>query len=187
MTTHTDNALMLQVKAGDLDKMGLLFERYHRPLYGFLFHMTKQKEPSEDMVQVVFFKMLKYSQTFTGSGEFKTWMYHVARNVLNDHYRKSKRTPVYYDISGMEESISGGQFANERIEKKQELKMLSAAMDKLSAENRELLVLCRFQELKYHEIAKVLNMTEGAVKVRVHRALNQLKITYLQLHSKELI
>lgn len=65
--------------------------------------------------------------------------------------------------------------------------MLSAAMDKLSAENRELLVLCRFQELKYHEIAKVLNMTEGAVKVRVHRALNQLKITYLQLHSKELI
>ena len=87
----------------------------------------------------------------------------------------------------MEESISGGQFANERIEKKQELKMLSAAMDKLSAENRELLVLCRFQELKYHEIAKVLNTTEGAVKVRVHRALNQLKITYLQLHSKELI
>jgi RNA polymerase sigma factor (sigma-70 family) len=187
LTNHTDNALMLQVKAGDLDKMGLLFERYNRPLYGFLFHMTKQKESSEDMVQVVFFKMLKYRQTFTGVGEFKTWMYSVARNVLNDHYRKNKNIPVHYDISGMEESIAGGQFAGEQIEKKQELKMLSMAMDKLSAENRELLVLCRFQELKYTEIARVLNTTEGAVKVRVHRALNQLKTTYLQLHSKEFI
>ena len=65
--------------------------------------------------------------------------------------------------------------------------MLSMAMDKLSVENRELLVLCRFQELKYNEIAVVLNTTEGAVKVRVHRALNQLKTTYLQMHSKELI
>jgi len=66
---------MLKVKDGDIDKMGLLYERYHRQLFSFLFHMTRHKEVSEDIVQNVFFRMLKYSKGFTGSGEFKTWMY----------------------------------------------------------------------------------------------------------------
>jgi RNA polymerase sigma-70 factor (ECF subfamily) len=56
-------------------------------------------------------------------------------------------------------------------------------MAKLSDENRELLILCRFQELKYNEIARILNTTEGAIKVRVHRALNQLKSNYLKIEN----
>jgi DNA-directed RNA polymerase specialized sigma24 family protein len=56
LNTLDDNAIMLKVKAGDLDRMGLLFQRYHRQLYGFLFHMTYQREASEDMVQQVFYK-----------------------------------------------------------------------------------------------------------------------------------
>jgi RNA polymerase sigma-70 factor (ECF subfamily) len=54
---------------------------------------------------------------------------------------------------------------------------------KLSAENREVLVLSRFQELKYEEIARVMNTTEGAVKVRVHRAMNELKTIYLRIEN----
>lgn len=57
---------MLKVKSGDLDKMALLFQRYHRPLYGFLFHMTGHREASEDMVQTVFYRLLKSRHTFTG-------------------------------------------------------------------------------------------------------------------------
>jgi RNA polymerase sigma-70 factor (ECF subfamily) len=56
-------------------------------------------------------------------------------------------------------------------------------MEQLSDENRELLILCRYQELKYDEIAQILNTTEGAIKVRVHRALNQLKNAYLKLEN----
>jgi len=67
--------------------------------------------------------------------------------------------------------------------KEQELKTLETAMQKLSDENRELLILYRFQELKYNEIAKILNTTEGAIKVRVHRALNQLKNNYLKIEN----
>src|ERR1700759_4883158 len=87
----SDNSLMLKVKSGDLDKMALLFQRYHRPLYGFLYHMTGQREASEDMVQNVFYRMLRSRHTFTGDGEFKTWMYHLARNVVKDHYKKAGR------------------------------------------------------------------------------------------------
>jgi RNA polymerase sigma factor (sigma-70 family) len=179
----SDNALMLKVKNGDVDKMGLLYDRYNRMLFRFLFNMTRQKELSEDMVQNIFLRMLKYPDNFMGFGEFKTWMYHIARNAVYDHFRKVKRTPAYSDLTNFEERIESGQYADSDLEKEQELKILGKAMEKLSDENRELLILCRFQELKYHEIAKIMNSTEGAIKVRVHRALNQLKINYLKIEN----
>ncbi len=181
METLTDNALMLKVKKGDIDKMGLLFERYHRQLFRFLFNMTRQKELSEDMVQNIFIRMLKYPEGFMGFGEFKTWMYHIARNAVYDHFRKVKKTPVHSDLKDYEDRIQGDHFSDTQLEKMQELEILETAMEKLSVENRELLILCRYQELKYHEIAVILNTTEGAIKVRVHRALNQLKNNFLEI------
>jgi RNA polymerase sigma-70 factor (ECF subfamily) len=118
-----------------------------------------------------------------GFGEFRMWMYHIARNTVYDHFRKIKRTPVHSDLTNLEERIDGEQYTDAKLEKEQELKILETAMDKLSDENRELLILCRFQELKYHEIAKILNTTEGAIKVRVHRALTQLKNNYLKIEN----
>ena len=174
---------MLKVKNGDIDKMGLLYERYNRQLYRFLFNMTRQKELSEDMVQNIFFRMLKYPGGFMGFGEFKTWMYHIARNTAYDHFRKVKRTPAHSELINWEERIEGEQYADTKLEKEEEIKTLESAMEKLSDENRELLILCRFQELKYHEIAKILNTTEGAIKIRVHRALNQLKSNYLKIEK----
>src|SRR6476661_8834156 len=155
LNSLTDNALMLQVKAGQVDKMGLLFERYHRPLFGFFYHLTGNAEASEDLVQTAFYRMLKYRHTYTGEGEFRTWMYHLARNAA----------------------------ADASLQRAQDVDLLHQAMGRLSAEQREVLVLSRFQELKYEQIAQLLNTTEGAVKVRVHRALNQLKGIYLKLEN----
>jgi len=174
---------MLKVKKGDIDKMGLLFERYNRQLFRFLFNMTRQKELSEDMVQNIFFRMLKYPDGFIGFGEFKTWMYHIARNVVYDHFRKVKRTPGHSDLEGMEDRIAGEHYSDHQLEKEQELVILEKAMGLLSDENRELLILCRFQELKYNEIARIMNTSEGAIKVRVHRAMNQLKENYLKIEN----
>lgn len=183
MDTLSDNALMLKVKEGDFDKMGLLYERYYRQLYGYLYNMTRQKESSEDIVQNVFFRMLKYRHSFNGSGEFKSWMYHLARNVLSDHFKKSKKTPTLGDLHHFEERLEEDQHTDGQIEKEQELKVLEQALNNVSEENRELLILCRYQELQYQEIAQILNITEGAVKVRVHRALNQLKSVYLKFEK----
>ena len=184
MDILTDNALMLKVKSGDLDKMALLFKRYHRPLYGFLFHMTGRQEQSEDMVQDVFYRMLKSRHTFTGEGEFKTWLYHLARNILKDHYRKSKHTAGSYDTEAFAEKLSIAAQAEEAMQKKMELKQLQQAIDNLDEQSREVLVLSRYQEMKYAEIAQILGISEGAVKVRVHRAINQLKSIYRPLETK---
>ncbi|WP_167273296.1 RNA polymerase sigma factor [Dyadobacter arcticus] len=165
---------MLRVKAGDLDKMGLLFERYNRPLFAFFYHMTHTTHASEDLVQNVFYRMLKYKHTFTGEGEFRTWMYYLARNVLNDSVKQNK-TANHYDVNEMADKIGGGTLADEGLEKQQDKDFLHKAMAGLSEEYREVLILSRFQDLKYNEIAKVLNVNEGTVKVRVHRALGELK------------
>ncbi len=173
---------MLKVKNGDLDKLGLLFERHHRALFGFLFHMTGQRELSEDMVQNVFYRVLKYKHTFRGDGEFKTWMYHMARNVINDNGRSIKRTVKHQELTEYNmENIGGGFAADDSIHKKQELATLKTAMANLNEESREILILSKFQELKYNEIAQIMDITEGAVKVRVHRAIGQLKNMYLQI------
>jgi RNA polymerase sigma factor (sigma-70 family) len=182
----TDNALMLKVKNGDLDRMGLLFERHHRQLLGFLYHMTGQRELSEDLVQNVFYRMLKYRHTFRGDGEFRAWMYHLARNVIHDEGRSAKRTIRSQELEPYAERIGGGTVADEHIQKKQELKALHEALTSLNEESREILILSRFQELKYQEIARIMDISEGAVKVRVHRALQQLKHLYLKKESNEM-
>jgi RNA polymerase sigma factor (sigma-70 family) len=175
----TDNALMLRVKAGDLSRMGLLFERYHRELFGFLYHSSSNAEASEDMVQTVFYRMLKYRHTFTGEGAFRSWMYHLARNVLIDNAKKNKQSRQQYDVAEYADQIGGGALADELLHKNEDATMLQDALARLSNEHREVLVMSRYQELKYEEIARILNMTEGAVKVRVHRAMNELKKIYL--------
>src|SRR5579872_5191334 len=113
---------MLQVKAGDLERMGLLFERHHRALFGFLFHLTQRHEASEDMVQTVFYRMLKYRRSFTEGSNFSGWMYHIARNVLKD--QKFGLDGKYDPISLYEEKIEGGTLADEGLEKKQSRQQL---------------------------------------------------------------
>ena len=108
---------MLQVKAGDLERMSLLFERHHRALFGFLFHLTQRREASEDMVQMVFYRMLKYRNSFTGGSNFSGWMYHIARNVLKD--QKFGLDNKYDPIDAHEEKIAGGTLADERLEQAQ--------------------------------------------------------------------
>ena len=183
MNTLTDNALMLKVKTGDLDRMGLLFERYNRQLYGFLFHMTYKREAAEDMVQMVFYKMLKYRHTFTGDGEFIHWMYSIARNTIIDEAKKSKKHSQYDSVDDHADRIPGGVDTADQIDKKEQKIELHRAMSKLSDDQREILTMSRFQDLKHQEIAQIMNITEGAVKVRVHRAMCELKSIYTKMVS----
>jgi RNA polymerase sigma-70 factor (ECF subfamily) len=174
---------MLRVKDGDVDRMGLLFERYHRPLFRFLYHMLGQAQASEDLVQTVFYRMLKYRHTYSGEGEFRTWMYHLARNVLADEVKKNRRAAYHTDLADVAEHLGGGSLADADLEQAQDAAQLHRALARLSSENREVLVLSRFQELKYAQIAQLLDTTEGAVKVRIHRALHELKAIYQRLEN----
>jgi len=81
---------MLKVRDGDLGKLSFLFERYHRALFNFFLRSTGNRDLSEDLVQEVFLRILKYRHTFRPDSQFSAWMYHVARNAQIDHFRKHK-------------------------------------------------------------------------------------------------
>jgi RNA polymerase sigma factor (sigma-70 family) len=179
----TDNALMLKVKEGDLGKLGLLFERYKKPLFGFFYGLTKDGELSEDLVQNVFFRILKYRYLFRGEGDFKTWMFHIARNVNNDHYRKNKLN-AKDSLESWQERLGTNENRSTEIEATEELQILSMAMDRLPVDKREILLLSKFQDKKYKEIGEIMGCSEGAVKVKVFRALQELKEVYRKLEKQ---
>jgi len=181
----SDNEVMLKVKDGDLRRMDLLFRRYRDPLFAFVFRMTNQREASEDMVQNVFYRMIRSRHTFTGNGEFRTWMYHLARNVVKDYYKTDARNS-HLDIAAFDEKMEGDDFADSLIEKRQGLRLLQAALQRLQTEDREIIILSRFHELKYYEIAKIMDTSVGAVKTRMHRAMNQLKTMLLKSGTNEM-
>jgi RNA polymerase sigma-70 factor (ECF subfamily) len=112
-------------------------------------------------------------------------MYHLARNILKDHKKKNRKIIEQVPIGEWENNLPGGTRADEELQKKQDAKALQYAMSRLSYESREILILSRFQDLKYSEIGRILDINEGAVKVRVHRAMNQLKEIYLNLEIKQ--
>ena len=186
MEAISDNALMLKVKAGDTDRLGLLFERYHRALYSFFYRLTSSSEGSEDLVQNVFLRMLKYRHTYTGEGEFKTWMYHLARNVHADYYQKNKRLGFADNFKHLENKLRDDFTIEEQTRQAEELNLLQVALNRLEVEKREVLVLSRFQGLKYKEIAVLYGCSEGAIKVKAFRALDELKTIYLKLERQEI-
>jgi RNA polymerase sigma factor (sigma-70 family) len=178
----TDNALMLKVKDGDLDRLGLLFERYKKPLYGFFYGMNRDAELCEDLVQNVFFRILKYRYLFRGEGDFRTWMFHIARNVNHDNFRKNK-IQKKDSLEHWQERLGSEDNRATEFEKDEELQLLSMAMDRLPEEKREILLLSKYQDKKYKEIGDIIGCSEGAVKVKVFRALQELKVVYKQMEK----
>jgi RNA polymerase sigma-70 factor, ECF subfamily len=181
--TLTDEALMLSVRDGDVGQLGVLFDRYHGMLFDFFCRMLNNRTAADDLVQDVFFRILKYRRTYRDDSHFTTWMFHIARNARFDHFKKHRAEVLFpeegFDLPGR------GPFPSQQFEKEQETAMLKKAMQKLPDEKRELLILARYQELKYEQIADLLGVDVGTVKVRVHRAVKELREIFLKLSGEK--
>lgn len=172
---------MLKVKDGEVDKLNLLYKRYSRRFFGFFYAMTHDGATSEDLVQNVFMRILKYKHSYKVDGDFEVWAFQMARNVHKDHYRKNKRYAFQEDMNPYEKQLSDSNHRQVEMEKSDELNYLKKALESLSEEKRELIELVRFQKVKYAKVAEMLGVTESAIKVRVHRILKELRESYLKL------
>jgi RNA polymerase sigma factor (sigma-70 family) len=175
----TDLELMIAVQQGEVGKMGDLFERHHARIYNFCHRMTGSQAASEDLVQEAFMRALKYSRTFRGDADFLPWLYRLARNVCNDYFQKDQRFPV--TGGELSEEASTEPSALDTAQAREQVCLLRQALLRLPVERREVLILSRFEFRKYEEIADLLGCSVGAVKVRVHRAMNQLRDTYREM------
>jgi RNA polymerase sigma factor (sigma-70 family) len=181
----TDHDLMLAVRAGEIARLGDLFERYHRPLYGFFVRLTGQRTASEDLVQLVFYRILKYRHTYRDEGKFSAWIYHLARKVAADHFRKNARTPAILDEpDDLHEVPDRAPHAAEQAAQADDLALMHRALGALPLEQRELLTLHRFHNIRHEELARLFDCSVGAVKVRMHRALGALREHYFKLRQE---
>jgi len=176
-----DSSLMREVREGELASMAVLFERHHRPLFHYFVHMNGNRELSEDLVQDVFVRMMKYRNSYRPDKPFAAWMYQIARNAQNDAMQKRK-----FEVELGHADVSSSHGMDEKLKHEQEIELLRQAMARLPLEKRELLVLSRFQNLKYEEIASILGCEVGAVKVRVYRAVRALGQIFFELTHRRM-
>ena len=172
---------MTHVIAGEIDKMSILYERYKKPLYAYFFKLTAgDVQASEDLVHTVFYRVIRYKTGFTGQGSFAKWLFRIAHNAGIDFHRKNRYVDNYKaEIYATQVRL----YENNDLEKEEERALLEAAMNRLKADERELLVLGKIDCLKYKEIAEILNTTESNVKIKIFRALKKLKDTYMKLEN----
>jgi len=172
-----DEELMLQVREGVGEVLAVLFDRYQVPLFNFYCRLTADRVASEDLVQDVFFRILKYRHSYRPGTPFRAWMYQIARNARQDYHRKHPEALPY------EPEMSPAVHSEDSVEAEQQTALLQKALLMLPEEKREVLVLSRFQELKYEEIAGMLDCEVGTVKVRIHRALRELRGIFERLSN----
>jgi RNA polymerase sigma factor (sigma-70 family) len=186
VASPSDHELMLAVRDGDFDALGELFERHHGRLYGYLVNLTGHRMVAEDIAQTVFQRMLKYRHTYRDDGSFATWMYHVARRCASDHFRRASAAPRATDPVHLLDHPDEAPNAGERESSRDDHALLKTALTQLDRDDREVLLLARFQELSFAEIAAILECSVGAAKVRAHRALRELREIYLRLQKEPL-
>jgi RNA polymerase sigma factor (sigma-70 family) len=172
----SDNDLMEQVKQGDLDKLGLLYEKYHKILFAYFYRLVSHAPTSEDLVQNVFFRLLKYRERFRAEGVFSAWLFAVAHNVKNDHLRKSLSAPSFGDLE--EVDAVSDENPVQAAEKSERTALLEKALAELSPGQKEVLLLNRYQGMKYKDIARILKCSENTIKARMFRAVAKLREIY---------
>ncbi len=169
---------MKRVKEGNLAELSILFERYHVRLYNFMLKLTFDRSVSQDLTQNLFYRILKYRHTFKEDHSFKSWIYQLARNIHIDFCKlqqKSTERFIQVDKYNEDKAEEKEGFNEEEFEK------LDRALARLTPEQKEILVLSRFQGLKYEEISSIRNLSVPAIKVQVHRAIKQLREHYFKL------
>jgi len=171
----TDNALMMQVKNGDLDKLGLLFERYNRILFAFFYRLGNDSEVCEDLIQNVFMRIVKYKKNFKGEGQFKHWIFHIARNIHADNYRVNNKLGKRESLENYSDRLTDHGELVTKDEVDDNVSLLKKCISMMDEEKRELITLSKLEGMKYKDIGTIINCSEGTVKVKIFRALKELK------------
>lgn len=177
----TDEQLMSLVKSGQLDFLNEVFNRYSKRIYNYFLKSTMERADSDDLTQELFIRVMKYRKSYKDGSSVQFWIFQIARNMLKDHFRKMK---VHQDVFNPVEVISEKEQEGDEVLIERE-KKLHLAMKMLSDDRRELLVMSKFQGLKYEQIAKMRGTTVSNIKVQVHRTIKELKEVFFDLPEEQ--
>ena len=178
--------LVRRCVAGDAAAWEEIVQRYHRRIYNICYRFAGSGDDAEDLTQEVFIKMYRTLQSYDlERGAFMTWVTTITRNLLVDHFRKSKQDRMtdsidsapseHEDAMPLSEQIQDSALTPDARAQSREVKeTVHKALQKLSPDLREAVILRDLQDMDYKEIAVVLKVPEGTVKSRINRGRAEL-------------
>ena len=175
-----DLSLVSRCLRGDEPAWEELVRLHTRKVYALCFRFTGSGPEAQDLTQEVFLRVFKTLKTFrSAEGSFGTWLARVSRNLLIDHYRRTRQERVTDSIEEQlpmleEEGAAASARPDQAMAGREASEILQATLQKLSPDLREAVILRDLQELEYREIAEVLRIPEGTVKSRINRGRAEL-------------
>jgi len=172
--------------SGDAAAWEEIVQRYNRRIYNICYRFAGSADDAQDLTQEVFIKMYRTLNSYdVDRGAFMTWVTTVTRNLLVDHFRKTKQDRLtdsldttssdHEDVMPLGEQIPDrGPAPDSKVQSREAREVVHAALQKLSPELREAVILRDLQDMDYREIATVLKVPEGTVKSRINRGRAEL-------------
>ena len=173
----TDRSLLERIRRGDTGGAAELFERYAPALLRFTDRLLNDRGTAEEVTQEVFVKVISRAHQYDGRAEVSSWLFAIAANACRDRKRRDRRATIV-PLEAVPEPAHKGEGIESTIGDRERRDAVRRALSALSEEQREALVLARYHGLPYAEIAEVLGISVGAVKTRIFRAVEALKIRF---------
>ncbi len=174
-----DSNLVERCLSGDDAAWEDLVRVHTRRVYGLCYRFTGSDAEAQDLTQEVFLRIFRSLRSFrSAEGSFGTWLARLTRNLLIDHYRRTRHDRVTDSIEEqlpmLEENVAASARPEGLVSGREASEILQVALQKLSPELRETVILRDLQEMEYREIAQVLKVPEGTVKSRLNRGRAEL-------------
>jgi len=180
--TSTDVQLMLDVKAGDDASFNLLLRKYRTPLVNFLYRMVRDTAAAEDLAQEVFLRVYRARKQYSPSAKFTTWLFRIATNLALNSIRDNRRRRLEVSIDeppGEDEpprELPARELRiDEQMVNEDRVAFIRRAVQALPEKQRAAVLLHKYEEMDYAEIAKILNCSESALKSLLFRAYETLR------------
>lgn len=191
-----DKALMIQIATGDEEALRTLIEKHQGAVYGTIAKMLGDPVEAQDLAQQVFVRVYRAAASYRATAQFKTWMFTIVRNlVFNEHRRRSRATlislhPPENDSNGMGSSVGmdlpdhATKTPNESMLQQEMMGKIDEAIRALPEQQRLAIVLRRYDEFSYEQIAEILKISVPATKSLLFRARETLRVAlqaYLEM------
>ena len=175
-----DEMLVAQFKSGNQKAFDELMKRYERKIFGYLLRSVRNYEDAEELTLEVFFKAYRALGSWEPKAKFTTWLYTIASNLSIDYHRSKARQPVYIleDEEAIETKLVASDISSnpeKQLEDKERGRLIRNAVDELSAKQKTVFMLARYEGMQIKEVAETLGMAEGTVKIHLHRAIKKLQ------------
>jgi RNA polymerase sigma-70 factor (ECF subfamily) len=180
----SDVDVMLRVKAGDESAFTYLVQKYRRPMVGFMYRLCHNPSTAEELAQEVFLRVYRSRTTYEPSAKFTTWLYRIATNLAVNHARDTRHerpeNTVRLDEPDQEtgntpDLADDSLTVEEQILKRERLAAIRSKVNALPERQRMAVIMHKYQQMDYREIAGVLKLSESATKSLLFRAYETLR------------